>query len=191
MSVPRATAQAVGRSIPSLARNAGASSFPSSGLGGPVVVIAQGGGVTVTAQLIVTHNKAPWIAAMLPNAAEAVIDATAEFIREEIVNSMASSGGGITYYSRTRGTHTASSPGEPPATWTGELAGGVEIRKIAKHEVWVVEGSAGGGEYAAALEFGRADGSIAPRPHFKPAVQRAIPYMSVRMEALAAQIGLL
>ncbi len=73
---------------------------------------------------------------------------------------------GIVY--RTRGVdHQASAPGESPASDTGRLAQSARTElNPAGISGEVIFSTA----YAAALEFGREDGSIAARPYARPAL---------------------
>lgn len=74
---------------------------------------------------------------------------------------------GIIY--RRRGViHQASAPGEPPANDTGRLvqSARTELDKQAISGAAIFSTA-----YAAALEFGREDGSIAPRPYARPALE--------------------
>jgi phage gpG-like protein len=82
---------------------------------------------------------------------------------------------GITY---TRGniTHTASAPGQAPATDTGVLASSVYFTQSAKYEATIGSRLA----YAAYLEFGTT--RIKPRPSWTPAVEAATPKLAKRIE---------
>ncbi|HEV8035859.1 HK97 gp10 family phage protein [Yoonia sp.] len=76
-----------------------------------------------------------------------------------------------------RRTHTASAPGEAPATDTGRLASSVNFKREGAMSATV------GSEivYAAMLEFGTA--RIAPRPAWVPAVEAIRPKYIKRLEA--------
>lgn len=65
--------------------------------------------------------------------------------------------------------HIASKPGEPPKRDTGQLDSSITTR--ADRATLTVEVVADT-PYAAALELGRADGSIAERPYMRPASKR-------------------
>lgn len=70
---------------------------------------------------------------------------------------------------RRRGVlHQASAPGEPPANDTGRLvqSARTELDKDAISGAAIFSTA-----YAAALEFGRDDGSIEPRPYARPALE--------------------
>lgn len=71
-------------------------------------------------------------------------------------------------YKRGKVTHQASAPGEAPASDLGNLAAGIKVGS-GEGPLWrVVQSNA---IYSRALEFGRLDGSIAPRPFLHPALE--------------------
>jgi len=105
----------------------------------------------------------------LKNAVKAV-NRGALKIHKDIIQSFVSSKSGKEY-PRGGKTHTASAPGEAPARDTGHLGQTttfklINVNDATKLSVAEVSVSA---EYALALEFGREDGSIAPRPFVRPA----------------------
>lgn len=67
--------------------------------------------------------------------------------------------------------HQASAPGEAPANEVGNLAAGIRARRTGKLSAEVTVAA----EYGATLEFGSADGRIAPRPFLGPAVEHVRP----------------
>lgn len=76
----------------------------------------------------------------------------------------------------------ASAPGEAPANQTRGLVGGISTRFDRPRVTGYVTSSA---EYAAALEYGRLDGTIKERPHMRPGLTN----MRVKIEAgIAAEI---
>lgn len=76
--------------------------------------------------------------------------------------------------------HIASKPGEPPKRDTGQLDSSITTRADrANFKVEVVADT----PYAAALELGRADGSIAERPYMRPASKRQGPPGLARVRA--------
>lgn len=70
--------------------------------------------------------------------------------------------------------HFPSEPGHPPAVDESNLikSVGYQIRTGSKGEV-IGEPGSRNVPYAAALEYGRLDGSIAPRPWLRPALTRS------------------
>lgn len=76
--------------------------------------------------------------------------------------------------------HTASAPGEAPATDTGRLVNSITFKDEGKASVSVFSLLA----YARYLEFGTFE--IAPRPSWVPAVEEARPKFVRRMEAAIA-----
>src|SRR5690349_4900968 len=70
---------------------------------------------------------------------------------------------------RVYGTHQASAPGESPAADSGALEQSIEIEQTSETEQAVYSDS----PYAPALEYGRTDGHIAPRPMWTPAAESA------------------
>jgi len=70
-------------------------------------------------------------------------------------------------YPRGGKSHTASAPGEPPATDLGTLANSFQTRKGAKGRDWAIAETGPTAEYGAALEYGTS--KMAPRPYMRPA----------------------
>jgi hypothetical protein len=86
---------------------------------------------------------------------------------------------GRTY--RRRGiVHTASAPGQPPATDTGFLVNSIYVERDGVARMTVGSRLA----YAAYLEFGTR--KIAPRPAWVPAVEKARPEFEAQMRAIIA-----
>ena len=83
-----------------------------------------------------------------------------------------------------RRTHTASAPGQPPAVDTGRLIGQVTFRNTAPLTAEVTSVAV----QAFALEFGRQDGSILPRPAWVPAVEKEEPKFARRLETTVAGV---
>ena len=69
-------------------------------------------------------------------------------------------------YKRGSKTHTASAPGEPPATDMGALANSFVTRKGGKGKDWAEAETGPTVEYGAALEYGTS--RMAPRPYMRP-----------------------
>ena len=89
---------------------------------------------------------------------------------------------GVTYEkSNPNRTHTASAPGEAPATDTGRLASSVNFRREGAMAATV------GSEvvYASMLEFGTA--RISPRPAWVPATEAMRPKFRQRLETALAR----
>lgn len=80
-------------------------------------------------------------------------------------------------YTRGNVTHTASAPGEAPATDTGRLASSVDYKRAGKLSATVGSQIV----YAAMLEFGTS--RILPRPAWVPAVEAMRPKYQRRLEA--------
>ena len=74
---------------------------------------------------------------------------------------------GRIYFRRGGNIHQASAPGEPPKKDDGQLANQIINRMVdpLNAEIDTMDN-----EYAAALEFGRNDGTIKPRPFFQKTV---------------------
>lgn len=78
---------------------------------------------------------------------------------------------------RQYGNHTASAPGEAPATNTGALVRGISVRvEIDGNQVDIVSKE----PYSLTLEFGSEDGRIAARPFMFPAYNKHLP--QIRMD---------
>lgn len=100
-------------------------------------------------------------------AVKGVITTYAIRIERKLKKELATAGSGKTY---TRGgvTHTASAPGESPASDTGRYRNNIrrELGRLAAKVVADVE-------YAAPLEYGTSD--IEPRPMWRPIIKEEIP----------------
>lgn len=83
------------------------------------------------------------------------------------------------------GAHQASAPGEAPATDTGNLANSIQAQMTGPLAAEVSVGA----EYAAALEFGTADGKIAPRPFLEPALDAARPGFEAAVKSVLQRGG--
>jgi hypothetical protein len=65
-------------------------------------------------------------------------------------------GGGRVYYGKGRGRHQASLPGQPPASWTGELANSIKVRPLKSGDGVLIRDAA---FYALFLEAGARGGT--------------------------------
>lgn len=102
-------------------------------------------------------------------AGRGVISAT-ELIKEKAVKKILSDAKTGRLYRRRGVTHQASAPGEAPASDTGRL---VQSAHTEFDEKTITGSTVFSTAYAAALEFGRNDGSILPRPYARPALIEA------------------
>lgn len=111
------------------------------------------------------------------------VDATGLELRGEVVKAYQRGPASGRVYEKyaPRRTHTASAPGEAPATDTGRLASSVNYKKDGAMSATV------GSEivYAAMLEFGTS--RIAPRSAWVPAVEAMRPKFQRRIEAALAR----
>ena len=107
------------------------------------------------------------------------VNATGLELRGDIVKAyQRGPASGVTYEKyNPRRTHTASAPGQAPATDTGRLASSVDFKREGPMSATV--GSAV--VYAAMLEFGTS--RIAPRPAWVPATEAMRPKFRKRLEA--------
>jgi hypothetical protein len=85
-------------------------------------------------------------------------------------------------YTRGNVEHTASAPGESPATDTGRLVSGTDFKSTGKLSAEVGNKV----KYGAMLEFGTF--KIAPRPAWLPAIEAAAPKYIKRLETALARI---
>ena len=106
------------------------------------------------------------------------VNATGLELRGEIVKAyQRGPASGVTYEkSNPNRTHTASAPGQAPATDTGRLASSVEFRREGAMSATVGSQVA----YAAMLEFGTS--RIDPRPAWVPAAEAMRPKFRQRLE---------
>jgi HK97 gp10 family phage protein len=85
-------------------------------------------------------------------------------------------------YTRGNVEHTASAPGEAPATDTGRLVSGTDYKSTGKLSAEVGNKV----KYGPMLEFGTF--KIAPRPAWLPAIEAAAPKYIKRLETALARI---
>jgi len=111
------------------------------------------------------------------------VNATGLELRGDIVKAyQRGPASGVTYEkSNPRRTHTASAPGQAPATDTGRLASSVNFKREGPMSATV--GSAV--VYAAMLEFGTS--RIDPRPAWVPATEAVRPKFRQRLERALAR----
>lgn len=110
-----------------------------------------------------------------------VVDAAARMTRDAIVDEMeqAPPRSGRTYLKPgTKTAYVASAPGEPPAIREGVYANSWGVTPAVETEHSVVAFvtnpiMAGRVPLGAVLEEGASDGSILPRPHIRPALEKA------------------
>ena len=81
--------------------------------------------------------------------------------------------------------HQASAPGEAPANDTGALASGINVEMEGDLTAAIIVPA----EQGAALEFGRIDGTIAPRPFLGPALEAARPGFEADVAAVLRRGG--
>ena len=111
------------------------------------------------------------------------VNATGLELRGDIVKAyQRGPASGVTYEKyNPRRTHTASAPGQAPATDTGRLASSVDFKRDGPMSATVGSQVA----YAAMLEFGTS--RIAPRPAWVPATEAMRPKFRQRLEAALAR----
>ena len=111
------------------------------------------------------------------------VNATGLELRGDIVKAyQRGPASGVTYEKyNPRRTHTASAPGQAPATDTGRLASSVDFKRDGPMSATVGSRVA----YAAMLEFGTS--RIAPRPAWVPATEAMRPKFRQRLEAALAR----
>lgn len=103
--------------------------------------------------------------------------------RKSIVDRAGKTGRIYTSKSKSPSTHQASAPGEPPASWTGNLVRGVKIyTDEGKTTAWVAASAISNGyDYAPALEFGTL--KMAKRPFLRPAFLKFKPLINKSIKA--------
>lgn len=108
---------------------------------------------------------------------EAVEDTAAE-LQSDIVLSIQQGAKSGRVYKRGNVTHRASAPGQTPASDTGALIGSIYNEKVTDLTHSVGSRLA----YSVSLEYGTR--KMAPRPYFRPAVERMRPRFKEQVEAL-------
>ena len=106
-----------------------------------------------------SYNHLPEMIGRMEAELDRAVQETAEWGVGEMRLSMGQDKSGLLY-----GKHRASAPGESPAIDTGNLVNDLNSRKTGHMAAEIVTNV----EYAGALEWGRADGRMAPRPFFRP-----------------------
>lgn len=116
-----------------------------------------------------------------------VVNATGLELRGDIIKRyQRGPASGRTYQKhKPRRTHQASAPNEAPMTDTGRLQGGTLFDKTGPASVKVFNVI----EYAAALEYGStiSRGRIAPRPAWRPAIEKMRPLFEKRVNRAIAE----
>lgn len=92
----------------------------------------------------------------------------AELIRATAVNKILNDPASGRVYRRRGVEHQASAPGEAPASDTGRLA---QSARTELDTAAVTASAIFSTAYAAALEFGREDGSVEARPYARPSLE--------------------
>ena len=99
-----------------------------------------------------------------------LVQRSATLVENTAKKSILSGGSGITYKKyNPRRTHTASAPGQPPASDTGFLVNSIST-SVSVRGTSVIGQIVASAEYAPHLEFGTS--SILPRPFMQPALER-------------------
>jgi hypothetical protein len=117
----------------------------------------------------ITYNKLPKMEPSVRRAVSRVVRRTKDTveldIKEEIMHGTKS--GRLYPRGKNVPPHQASAPGEAPATDLGDLVGSIDSRMLGDLAAEVNIHS----EHGPPLEFGTANGNLAPRPFVAPAVE--------------------
>jgi hypothetical protein len=87
-------------------------------------------------------------------------------------------------YKRRSVRHQASAPGEAPAIDTGALIGSLEI----VHKTSMESALQSNQEQALALELGRPEANLAPRPYMIPAAKKSVKRINKRLRDLKKKV---
>jgi HK97 gp10 family phage protein len=104
-------------------------------------------------------------------------------IQEEAITSITQDPKTGRTYKRRSVTHTASAPGEAPASDTGRLVGSFAVKPNRAKKSVTIKAGGGNVKYAHALEFGT--NKMAERPFMRPAVKKAKAFAQKRIEDAA------
>jgi hypothetical protein len=131
----------------------------------------------------VEYNRIPDIMKIIVNGISEAVQAVPALIENDIKANMMKPHGGRIYKRRTV-THQASAPGEAPAVDGSALINSFQKKSPdAMHsEIYSEE------EYSLALELGRPEHNLEPRPYMVPAAQVAHKQITRRMKQLKARI---
>ena len=121
----------------------------------------KGGGMV---QLTIVVDNSNHIADSLEEQASQVVTKTVYDLEAVVKNSISQPGRGRVY-----GGHVASAPGDPPATWIGDLLNGIKAEMVDPLHGYV-ESTA---EHGPHLEYGTVN--MAARPYMTPAVMQVEP----------------
>lgn len=130
----------------------------------------------------IVYNRLPELARRFPVEIGLIVKDTALEVEATAKKSMAEEKSGRVYVHGDIG-HQASAPGEAPAIDTGNL---VSLHTKMTSQTSAIVGT--NAEYAAALEFGRADGHIAARPFLRPAARKAREHFINRLKMLEGRL---
>lgn len=130
-------------------------------------------------RLEVTVNHIDAVSQKLEDLCKAVVKKTLFDIEADVKNSMGEPGRGRTYVRRRGGTHTASAPGDPLASDTGQAINSIrtELDPSGMHGTVFFDA-----EYFVYGEFGTVN--MAPRPTVTPAVERIAPQFLEAVERI-------
>jgi len=116
-------------------------------------------------KLTITYNRLDELSNRMHAAVREIVHTTAKHVGQDVVFEIGSDKTGITY-----GLHRASSPGEPPADFTGDLLDDMKVRMVGPT---MAEVSFPRAYYALFLEYGTA--KMAARPFLHPSMEAERP----------------
>ena len=131
----------------------------------------------------VVYNKIPNVIQLLTAEIKHIIYDEPALIKNDVVNSMNQPHAGRVYKRRSI-EHKASAPGEAPAIDTGALVNSIEIVHYGTLQSAVLSNQ----EYALALELGRPEANLEPRPYMRPAAKKAVTRINKRLHALKGKV---
>jgi hypothetical protein len=134
-----------------------------------------GSGVSLT----IVYDKSPALAAHLEPLANTIVTKTVFDLEAFMKNEISQPGHGRMY-----GGHRASAPGDPPATWLGDLLNGIRGEMVDRLHGFVAVHSEHGDE----LEYGTIH--MKPRPYFHPAIEAVRPAYEQALKHLFSLQGL-
>ena len=132
----------------------------------------------------VEYNNISKVMALIDGEIQSIIRDEPENMRNDIRGAMNSSGRSGRIYTRRSVTHQASAPGEAPAPDTGNLVASIVTRQTdAMHSA--VQSDA---VYSLALELGRPEVNLLPRPAWIPAKNTAVKRIRKRLKVLRKKV---
>lgn len=131
----------------------------------------------------VVYNNIPKLVELLRGEIIDIIQSEPKLMKNDITVAMNKPHTGRLYQRRSI-THQASAPGEAPAIDTGALVNSIEVRQSSPLASSVQSNQ----PQALALELGRPEANLEPRPAWIPAAERSVRRINKRLKELRQKV---